>query len=314
MLGALSSINPASLSCVLSVHSCHWIPGPSLLPTPPPLHDDLLWQHSHHLGGVHTQLPLHPNVFLIIQFVFPGQLLHLWCSWCFLTLLGPRSPFCSLVVGPKCSFLSPLAVLIVFSWHSWRTIATWPMATHCTTPPSWPRNCESRQCTVPFRERKLTSLKCLLCPSVSTTRKSTTSFVMCLWSCSWAGLPWTCVHQAVFYVVGFLGLTCPLPAYLCLLHIHHPCHPVHRLCWGPPLGLLHLLLLPTVVLLQYGCCSLVYCCPQTDTSGNKDCQIALVYTFVTFVSPLLNPLICATRMLKVLWGMTSSIKQPLTPV
>uniref|UniRef100_A0A8C6DDL4 Olfactory receptor n=1 Tax=Moschus moschiferus TaxID=68415 RepID=A0A8C6DDL4_MOSMO len=47
-----------------------------------------------------------------------------------------------------------------------------------------------------------------------------------------------------------------------------------------------------VVLLQYGCCSLVYLRPRSSTSEDEDRQIALVYTFVT---PLLNPLIYTLR-------------------
>lgn len=47
-----------------------------------------------------------------------------------------------------------------------------------------------------------------------------------------------------------------------------------------------------VVLLQYGCCSLVYLRPQSSTSEDEDRQIALIYTFVT---PLLNPLIYTLR-------------------
>lgn len=47
-----------------------------------------------------------------------------------------------------------------------------------------------------------------------------------------------------------------------------------------------------VVLLQYGCCSLVYLRPRSSTSEDEDRQIALIYTFVT---PLLNPLIYSLR-------------------
>ncbi|XP_074132601.1 olfactory receptor 10Q1-like [Sminthopsis crassicaudata] len=47
-----------------------------------------------------------------------------------------------------------------------------------------------------------------------------------------------------------------------------------------------------VVLLQYGCCTLVYMRPRSSTSEDEDRQLALVYTFVT---PLLNPLIYTLR-------------------
>ncbi|XP_038621242.1 olfactory receptor 10Q1-like [Tachyglossus aculeatus] len=48
----------------------------------------------------------------------------------------------------------------------------------------------------------------------------------------------------------------------------------------------------TVVLLQYGCCSLVYLRPRSSASEEEDRRIALVYTFAT---PLLNPLIYTLR-------------------
>ena len=47
-----------------------------------------------------------------------------------------------------------------------------------------------------------------------------------------------------------------------------------------------------MVLLQYGCCSLVHLRPRSSTSEDEDRQIALIYTFVT---PLLNPLIYTLR-------------------
>ncbi|XP_074083819.1 olfactory receptor 10Q1-like [Macrotis lagotis] len=48
----------------------------------------------------------------------------------------------------------------------------------------------------------------------------------------------------------------------------------------------------TVVLLQYGCGSLVYFRPPSSTPADEDRHLALVYTFVT---PLLNPLIYTLR-------------------
>ncbi|XP_067406845.1 olfactory receptor 10Q1-like [Emydura macquarii macquarii] len=47
-----------------------------------------------------------------------------------------------------------------------------------------------------------------------------------------------------------------------------------------------------VVLLQYGCCGLVYLRPKAGTAEDEDWQIALIYTFIT---PLLNPLIYSLR-------------------
>uniref|UniRef100_A0A8C8RE18 Olfactory receptor n=1 Tax=Pelusios castaneus TaxID=367368 RepID=A0A8C8RE18_9SAUR len=56
-----------------------------------------------------------------------------------------------------------------------------------------------------------------------------------------------------------------------------------------------------VVLLQYGCCGLVYLRPRTSAAEDEDRQIALIYTFVT---PLLNPLIYSLR--------NKDVKQALT--
>ncbi|XP_060543207.1 olfactory receptor 6Q1-like [Pantherophis guttatus] len=49
----------------------------------------------------------------------------------------------------------------------------------------------------------------------------------------------------------------------------------------------------TVVILQYGVCSLVYLRPKSSTSEDEDRKLALIYTFVT--PPLLNPLIYTLR-------------------
>ncbi|XP_074083817.1 olfactory receptor 10Q1-like [Macrotis lagotis] len=48
----------------------------------------------------------------------------------------------------------------------------------------------------------------------------------------------------------------------------------------------------TVVLLQYGCVSMVYFRPPSSTPADEDRYLALVYTFVT---PLLNPIIYTLR-------------------
>uniref|UniRef100_H0XYT0 Olfactory receptor n=2 Tax=Otolemur garnettii TaxID=30611 RepID=H0XYT0_OTOGA len=100
------------------------------------------------------------------------------------------------------------------------------------------------------------------------------------------------VHQAVLYVVGILVLTVPF-LLICVSYVFITLailrirsaegrHRAFSTCSS------HL----TVVLLQYGCCSLVYLRPQSSTSEDEDRQIALVYTFVT---PLLNPLIYTLR-------------------
>ncbi|XP_006875854.1 PREDICTED: olfactory receptor 10Q1-like [Chrysochloris asiatica] len=102
----------------------------------------------------------------------------------------------------------------------------------------------------------------------------------------------TRVHQAVLYVVGILVLTVPF-LLICVSYVFITLtilrmnsaegrHRAFSTCSS------HL----TVVLLQYGCCSLVYLRPRSSTSEDEDRQIALVYTFVT---PLLNPLIYTLR-------------------
>ncbi|KAL1787596.1 olfactory receptor 10Q1-like [Sigmodon hispidus] len=66
----------------------------------------------------------------------------------------------------------------------------------------------------------------------------------------------------------------------------------------------------TVVLLQYGCCSLVYLRPRSSTSDDVDRQIALVYTFGT---PLLNPLIYTLRNKDVKNALRNSIFHKAVP-
>ncbi|XP_076971299.1 olfactory receptor 10Q1-like [Tamandua tetradactyla] len=100
------------------------------------------------------------------------------------------------------------------------------------------------------------------------------------------------VHQAVLYVVGVLVLTIPfllicgsyvlIASAILRIRSAEGRRRAFSTCSS------HL----AVVLLQYGCCSLVYLRPQSSSSEDEDRQIALVYTFVT---PLLNPLIYTLR-------------------
>uniref|UniRef100_A0A8D1HXI0 Olfactory receptor n=1 Tax=Sus scrofa TaxID=9823 RepID=A0A8D1HXI0_PIG len=100
------------------------------------------------------------------------------------------------------------------------------------------------------------------------------------------------VHQAVLYVVGILVLTVPFLlicvsyAFITSAILRIRSGEGRRRAFSTCSS--HL----TVVLLQYGCCSLVYLRPRSSTSEDEDRQIALVYTFVT---PLLNPLIYTLR-------------------
>lgn len=48
----------------------------------------------------------------------------------------------------------------------------------------------------------------------------------------------------------------------------------------------------TVVLLQYGCGSLIYLCPSSSYSPERGQVVSVVYTFIT---PMLNPLIYSMR-------------------
>ncbi|KFO21685.1 olfactory receptor 10Q1 [Fukomys damarensis] len=100
------------------------------------------------------------------------------------------------------------------------------------------------------------------------------------------------IHQTVLYIVGTLVLTVPfllicvsyglIAATILRIHSAEGRQRAFSTCSS------HL----TVVLLQYGCCSLVYLRPRSSTSEDEDRHIALVYTFVT---PLLNPLIYTLR-------------------
>ncbi|CAO2584863.1 Olfactory receptor 10W1 [Lemmus lemmus] len=100
------------------------------------------------------------------------------------------------------------------------------------------------------------------------------------------------VHQAVLYVVGILVLTVPF-LLICISYMFIASTILHmRSAEGRQRAFSTCSSHLTVVLLQYGCCSLVYLRPRSSTSEDEDRQIALVYTFVT---PLLNPLIYTLR-------------------
>ncbi|XP_012605329.3 olfactory receptor 10Q1 [Microcebus murinus] len=102
----------------------------------------------------------------------------------------------------------------------------------------------------------------------------------------------TRVHQAVLYVVSILVLTVPFLlicvsyAFITSTILRMRSAEGRRRAFSTCSS--HL----TVVLLQYGCCSLVYLRPRSSSSEHEDRQIALVYTFVT---PLLNPVIYTLR-------------------
>ncbi|XP_074132469.1 olfactory receptor 10Q1-like [Sminthopsis crassicaudata] len=102
----------------------------------------------------------------------------------------------------------------------------------------------------------------------------------------------TKIHQAVLYVVGILVLTVPF-LLICISYVFITTTILRiRSAEGRRRAFSTCSSHLTVVLLQYGCCSLVYLRPRSSTSEDEDRQIALVYTFVT---PLLNPLIYTLR-------------------
>ncbi|XP_021008073.1 olfactory receptor 10Q1-like [Mus caroli] len=112
------------------------------------------------------------------------------------------------------------------------------------------------------------------------------------------------VHQAVLYVVGILVLTVPF-LLICISYVFIASTILRmRSAEGRQRAFSTCSSHLTVVLLQYGCCSLVYLRPRSSTSEDEDRQIALVYTFVT---PLLNPLIYTLRNKDVKGALKNSI-------
>ncbi|XP_055990051.1 olfactory receptor 10Q1 [Sorex fumeus] len=102
----------------------------------------------------------------------------------------------------------------------------------------------------------------------------------------------TRVHQAVLYAVGILVLTLPF-LLICVSYVFIGAAILRiRSAAGRRRAFSTCSSHLTVVLLQYGCCSLVYLRPSSSATEDEDRQIALVYTFVT---PLLNPLIYTLR-------------------
>ncbi|KAL1787758.1 olfactory receptor 10Q1, partial [Sigmodon hispidus] len=114
----------------------------------------------------------------------------------------------------------------------------------------------------------------------------------------------THVHQAVLYVVGILVLTVPF-LLICISYVFIASTILRmRSAEGRQRAFSTCSSHLTVVLIQYGCCSLVYLRPRSSTSEDEDRQIALVYTFVT---PLLNPLIYTLRNKDVKGALRNSI-------
>ncbi|XP_044538973.1 olfactory receptor 10Q1-like, partial [Gracilinanus agilis] len=102
----------------------------------------------------------------------------------------------------------------------------------------------------------------------------------------------TRVHQAVLFVVGIIALTMPFVfisiSYIFIANAILRIHSAEGRRRAFSTCSSHL----CVVLLQYGCGSLVYMRPRSSTSEDEEWQLALVYTFVT---PLLNPVIYTLR-------------------
>lgn len=102
----------------------------------------------------------------------------------------------------------------------------------------------------------------------------------------------TRVHEATLFVVSVIVLTIPF-LLISLSYVFIVCailkirsaegrHKAFSTCSS------HL----TVVLLQYGCGSLIYLCPSSSYSPQRGRVVSVVYTFIT---PVLNPLIYSMR-------------------
>nr|XP_020035283.1 olfactory receptor 10V1-like [Castor canadensis] len=102
----------------------------------------------------------------------------------------------------------------------------------------------------------------------------------------------THVHEATLFVVSVTVLTIPfllitlsyifIGAAILKIHSAEGRHRAFSTCSS------HL----SVVLLQYGCGSLIYLCPSSSYSPERGQVVSVVYTFIT---PVLNPLIYSMR-------------------
>ncbi|XP_049635761.1 olfactory receptor 10V1-like [Suncus etruscus] len=102
----------------------------------------------------------------------------------------------------------------------------------------------------------------------------------------------TRVHEATLFVVSITVLTIPfllitlsyvfIVAAILKINSAEGRHKAFSTCSS------HL----TVVLLQYGCGSLIYLCPSSSYSPERGQVVSVVYTFIT---PVLNPLIYSMR-------------------
>ncbi|XP_068964182.1 olfactory receptor 10Q1-like [Petaurus breviceps papuanus] len=102
----------------------------------------------------------------------------------------------------------------------------------------------------------------------------------------------THIPQAVVYVVSIILLTIPF-VFICITYVFITNTILHiRSSEGRQRAFSTCSSHLTVVLIQYGCCSLVYFRPPASTTEEEDRDLALVYTFIT---PLLNPLIYTLR-------------------
>ncbi|XP_006876529.1 PREDICTED: olfactory receptor 10V1-like [Chrysochloris asiatica] len=102
----------------------------------------------------------------------------------------------------------------------------------------------------------------------------------------------TRVHEATLFVVSVIVLTIPfllislsyvfIVSAILKIHSAEGRHKAFSTCSS------HL----TVVLLQYGCGSLIYLCPSSSYSPERGQVVSVVYTFIT---PVLNPMIYSMR-------------------
>ncbi|XP_066216113.1 olfactory receptor 10V1 [Saccopteryx leptura] len=102
----------------------------------------------------------------------------------------------------------------------------------------------------------------------------------------------THVHKAVLYVISFIVLSIPLSlisisyVFIIVAVLRIPSAEGRYQAFSTCSS--HLL----VVLLQYGCTSLIYLSPRSSDSPEMGRMVSVVYTFIT---PILNPLIYSMR-------------------
>ncbi|XP_058383217.1 olfactory receptor 10V1-like [Diceros bicornis minor] len=102
----------------------------------------------------------------------------------------------------------------------------------------------------------------------------------------------TRVHEATLFVVSLIVLTIPFLLITLSYVFIVPAILKIRSAKGRQKAFSTCSSHLTVVLLQYGCTSLIYLCPSSSYSPERGQVVSVVYTFIT---PVLNPLIYSMR-------------------